>query len=93
MTLPIELNVVSKTTKVTPRAWKRAQDLAHKHGVRISDIVSLSLIYMDEAELVKLIEQQRQIVDAMPKAMRGLLRNMDKLDAKQRAELKKLLSD
>lgn len=91
--LPIDLTLVTKTTKVSAAAWERAQELKAKHGVRLSDIVSACLLYMPEEKLAEVVEEQSKLVDGLPKVVKGMLRNVDKLSDEERAMLRDILSD
>ena len=77
--LPIDLNLVTKTTKVSSKAWDRAQELKKKHDVRLSDVVSACLLYMPEDLLEEIVKKQSDAIDGLPKPVVGLLRNLDKL--------------
>jgi hypothetical protein len=88
--LPIDLTLKTVTTKVTPKAWDRAQELKDKHNVRLSDIISICLLYMPEDRLAQLIKEQDEAVEKLPKSVRGLLRDWDKLTEDQKAMLKDL---
>ena len=90
--LPIDLSLRTITTKVSVDAWVRAQSLKEKHGVRLSDVVSACLLYMPEAELAKIVEEQSKAVDGLPKEIRGMLRNVDKLSAEDKKILRDILS-
>lgn len=82
--LPIELALKTVSTKVAPSAWDRVDQLSSKLGCRKSDIVSIALLFMDEDVIKAKLEEQASALDKLPKAVRGLLRHMDKLDAEQR---------
>lgn len=89
--LPIDLSLKTVTTKVSVPAWDRAQELKDKFDCRLSDIVSACLLYMSEEELEKIMTQQAAAVNALPKSVRGLLRNLDKLSDEERTMLRDLL--
>lgn len=91
--LTIELALKTVSTKVAPSAWGRVDDLAAKFGCRKSDIVSIALLYMPEDEIKAKLDAQAAAIDELPKAVRGLLRHMDKLDAAQRKVVIDALSD
>lgn len=82
--LPIQLTLKTVSTKVAPAAWDRVDALAAQFGARKSDIVSACLLFMPEAEIKRVLDEQAAAMDALPKPVRGLLRHIDKLDAKQR---------
>lgn len=89
---PIELTVTTMTTKVAPAAQARLRELASKHGARISDVVSACLLFMPEEDLARILAEQKATLDALPKAVRGMVRNLDKLSEEDRAMLRDLLS-
>lgn len=91
--LPLELSLKTVSTKVTPAAWDRVGELAARLGVRKSDVVSGCLLFMDEGDLKAKLDEQAAAINALPKAVRGLLRNADKLDAKQRQVIIDALSE
>ena len=91
--LPIPLTLKTVSTKVAPQAWERVDALASKLGVRKSDVVSACLLYMPEDELKAKLDEQSAALEALPKAVRGLLRTVDKLDAAQRKVLIDALSN
>lgn len=91
--LKLELTLKTVTTKVTPAAWDRVDELAKKMGVRKSDIVSACLLFMPEEELARILAEQAAAVGKMPKFVQGLLRNMDKLGDAERKILRDVLSD
>lgn len=82
--LPIPLNSKTVSTKVAPSAWDRVDELAARLGCRKSDVVSIALLYLPEEVFIAQLDAQKAIIDALPKAVRGLLRHMDKLDEAQR---------
>lgn len=90
--LPIDLSLKTVTTKVSTKAWERAQLLKEKHGVRLSDIVSACLLYMPDEELDRIVKEQSEAVEALPKVVRGMLRNLDRLSDEDRAALRDILS-
>ncbi len=90
--LPIDLSLKTVSTKVSVKAWERAQELKQKHDVRLSDVVSACLLHMPEDILTDIFKEQQAIVDALPRAVKGLLGNIDKLDDAQRAMLRDILS-
>lgn len=89
--LPIDLSLKTVTTKVSAAAWDRAQELKAKHDCRLSDIVSACLLYMPDEEIARIIAEQNEAVERLPKSVRGLLRNLDKLTDDERAMLRGLL--
>ncbi|MEE3153952.1 MAG: hypothetical protein VX309_00300 [Pseudomonadota bacterium] len=91
--LPIDLNLVTKTTKVSAAAWDRAQELKQKHDVRLSDIVSACLLYMPEDLLEKIVKEQTEVLDNLPKPIIGLLRNVDKLSDDEIEMIRSILPD
>lgn len=90
--LKLELALKTVTTKVAPSAWDRAQALKEKTGKRLSDIVSVCLLYMPEAELERILAEQDAAVEKLPKSVKGLLRNLDKLGDAERQMLRDVLS-
>lgn len=90
---PIDLRLKTVTTKIAPSAWDRAQALKELYGVRLSDIVSACLLFMPEEELGALLARQKSAVDGLPKPIRGMLRNIDKLTDDEKAFLKEILSE
>lgn len=93
MNLKLELALRTVTTKVTPAAWDRAQRLKDKTGKRLSDIISVCLLFMPEDELIQILDEQDTMINAMPKAIRGFLRNADRLSEEERKMLMGILSD
>lgn len=91
--LPVELALKTVSTKVAPSAWERVDQIASKLGCRKSDVVSIALLFMDEDAIRAKLEEQARALNALPKAVRGLLRHMDKLDADQRKMVIAALSD
>ncbi|MGE8141871.1 hypothetical protein ACQKOE_07835 [Novosphingobium sp. NPDC080210] len=89
--LPIDLSLKTVTTKVSAAAWDRAQELKAKHDCRLSDIVSACLLYMPEEEIARIIAEQDEAVERLPKPVRALLRNMDKLTEDERAMIRDLM--
>ena len=83
--------IATKTVSanVSIAAIERVDALATKLGVRKSDIYSVCLLHMPEEEIASRIAGQIEAINALPKAVRGLLRSIDKLDEAQR----KLLID
>lgn len=89
--LPIDLSLKTVTTKVSNAAWDRAQELKTKFDCRLSDIVSVCLLYMPEDEIANIIAEHNAAVEKLPKQMRSLLRNIDQLSDDDRAMLRDLL--
>lgn len=89
--LPIDLPLRSVSTKVSVAAWDRAQELKDKLGCRLSDVVSAALLYIDEDKLRAIMTDQQAAIDALPKSVKGLLRNLDKLSDDERRMLRDLL--
>ena len=89
--LPIDLSLKTVTTKVSTQAWDRAQMLKQRHGCRLSDIVSVALLYIDDAQLSEILEEQNKAIEALPKSVRGLMSNLDKLTDVEREMLRELL--
>lgn len=89
--LPIDLSLKTVTTKVSNAAWDRAQELKAKHDCRLSDIVSACLLYMPEEEIARIIAEQDEAVERLPKPVRALLRNIDKLTEDERAMIRDLM--
>lgn len=91
-TPPIDLELKTVTTKVSVDAWERAQALKAKLGCRLSDVVSACLLFMPEDELEKILNNQSQIVNSLPKNVRGLLGNASKLSAEEKQMIVRILS-
>ncbi|SFJ51353.1 hypothetical protein SAMN03159338_1621 [Sphingomonas sp. NFR04] len=91
--LPIPLTTKTVSTKVAPDAWGRVGELAARLGARKSDIVSICLLFMDEELIEQKLAEQARALESMPKAVRGLLRDADKLNADQRRAIIEALSD
>lgn len=89
--LPIDLPLRSVSTKVSVAAWERAQFLKDQLGCRLSDVVSAALLYIDNATLEKVMADQKAAIDALPKPIRTLLKDLDSLSPEDRAALKDLL--
>lgn len=90
--LPIDLPIKSMTTKISVGAHDRLKDLADKHGVRISDVISACILYMPEDKLAQVLADQKIVLDALPKSVKGLLRNVDKMTDEERVMLRGILS-
>lgn len=89
--LPIDLQMVTKTTKVSVAAWDRAQQLKEKLGCRLADVVSAALLYIEEDRLKRILDDQQAALDELPKAVKMVLKNLDSLSEADREALKKLL--
>jgi hypothetical protein len=89
--LPIDLPMRTMTAKVSVGAHERLKALAEKHGFLIQDVLSACLLHMPEVQLVELLKTQKERVDALPKAVRGMLRNLEKLSDAERAMLRDIL--
>jgi hypothetical protein len=89
--LQIDLPIKTMTTKVSHGAHARLKHLSEKHGFLIQDVLSACLLHMPEDELVRILTQHKVALDALPKAARAVLKNLDALSDEERAELKKLL--
>lgn len=89
--LPIDLPVKSVTTKVSPEAWERAQQLKDKFGARLSDVLSACLLYMPEEKLKKILQDQNEAVNNLPKSVIGTMRNIDKLSDEEKQMLRDIL--
>lgn len=92
MKLLIDLPLRTATTKISLGAYERWKKLAEKYGARMSDVISACLLHMPEEELARILVEQKKAVDGLPKAVKGLMRNLDKLSDDERDMLKKLLS-
>jgi hypothetical protein len=90
--IPLELALKTVSTKVTPAAWERAQALKDKTGKRLSDVVSACLLYMPEDKLIEILEQQDKAVAALPRSVRGMMRDADKLSDDEKKMLIDMLS-
>lgn len=92
--LPIDLSLKTVTTKVATNAWERVQELKRQRpGVRLSDLVSVCLLYMPEAELDRILAEQAGKLASLPKPIQALLKNLDTLTAADREMLRDLFSD
>ena len=94
MTKPlIGLALTTKTTKVTPEAWERANALKDELGCRLSDIVSACLLFMPSDELKRIIAENQAAIDKLPRAVVGAMRNVDKMSAAEKKMLIDVLKD
>lgn len=91
--LPIDLPLRTMTSKVSIGAHERLKQLAAKHGARMSDVLSACLLHMPEEELVRILAEQGRALDALPKSVKGLMRNLDKLDDAEKKMLRDVLGD
>lgn len=91
MKLLIDLPLQTMTSKVSPDAHARLKMLAKKYSARMSDVLSACLLHMSEKELARILVEQKRAVDGLPKDVKGLLRNMNKLDDEQKKLLRELL--
>lgn len=89
--LPIDLSLKTVTTKVSTQAWERAQELKLRHDCRLSDIVSVALLYIDEDQLGEILKEQNRAIEALPKSVKSLMSNLDKLTDVDREMLRDLL--
>lgn len=89
--LPIDLPIKSMTTKVSVGAHDRLKELAAKHDARMSDVISACILYMPDAQLAKILAEQKEVLDSLPKAIKGLLRNVDKMTDEERAMIRDIL--
>lgn len=92
MSLPIDLPLRTMTSKVSLGAHERLKRLAEKTGARMSDVLSACLLHMPEAELERILAEQKKAVDGLPKSVKGLMRNLDRLSDQEREMLRQLLS-
>lgn len=91
MKLLIDLPLRTMTSKVSLDAHARLKALAKKYSARMSDVLSACILHMPEEELARIITEQKRAVDGLPKDVKGLLRNLDKLDDEQKKMLRELL--
>ena len=89
--LPIDLPLKTMTAKVSIAAHDRLKELADKHDARMSDVLSACLLHMDETYLATILALQKEMIDRLPKAVKGMLRNVDKLSDEDRALLRDIL--
>jgi hypothetical protein len=89
--LPIDLSLRTMTAKVSVGAHERLKQLADKHHAKMQDVLSACLLHMDEDRLVEILDAQEAAVDGLPKAVKAMLRNVDKLSDAERALLKDIL--
>lgn len=92
MNLPIDLSMKTMTNKVSVGAYDRLRELADKHGFKIQDVLSACILHMPEDKLVKVLTEQQKKLDTLPKPMKAMLKNIDKLSEKDRAMLRDMLS-
>ena len=92
MKLLIDLPLRTMTSKVSLDAHARLKKLAKKYSARMSDVLSACLLHMPEDELVRILNAQKKAVDGLPKSVKGLLTNMEKLSDEERKMLRELLS-
>jgi hypothetical protein len=93
MSLPIDLPLRTMTSKVSLGAHERLKKLAGEHGARMSDVLSACLLHMPEAQLAKILAEQKKAIDNLPKSVKGLMRNMDKLSEAEKKMLRDLLGE
>lgn len=89
--LPIDLSLKTVTTKVSVNAWERAQRLKESYGVRLSDVISAALLHIPEGDLARIFKEQSAAVDKLPRAIRAMLQNVDKLSEEERQTLRDIL--
>ncbi len=89
--LPVDLALQTVTVKVSKDAWERAQKLKSKFGVRLSDVVSVALLYIPETDMERVLNEQKTLVDNLPKSVRGMLRDVDKLSPAERKAIRDIL--
>lgn len=90
--LPIDLPVRSMTTKISVGAQARLKERAAEHGVRMSDVLSACVLYMDEDRLAEILAEQKAVLDSLPKWAKGLLRNVETLSDEEREMLREIFS-
>jgi predicted RecB family endonuclease len=91
--LPIDLPLKTITTKISVAAEKRAQLLKKQLGCRLSDVYSACILYADVALLKKIMDDQKVALDALPKSVQSVLKDLDKLSAEDREALRNLLDE
>ncbi len=89
--LPIDLPLKTMTTKISVAAHERLKALAEKYDARISDVLSASLLHIEETKLERILADQKSAVDALPKSVKGVMRNAEKLTAEEREMIRKIL--
>lgn len=89
--LQIDLPIKTMTSKVSVNAHARLKDLAERHGFLIQDVLSACLLHMPEQELVRILEEHKAAVDALPRAAKAVLKSLDAMTAADREAIKKLL--
>jgi bisphosphoglycerate-dependent phosphoglycerate mutase len=89
--LPIDLPLKTVTTKISVAAEQRAQELKKELGCRLSDVYSAALLYADVALLRRIMDDQKVALDALPKSVQAVLKNLDKLSDADRKALRDLL--
>lgn len=72
------------SAKVSIAAIDRIDTLAKKYGLLKTDIVTACILAMSDDDIVAAVTDQVRLVNSLPKGVRGLLRQMDKLDDAQR---------
>jgi hypothetical protein len=89
--LPIDLPLKTMTAKVSVGAHARMKELSDKHCIKMQDVLSACLLHMPEAQLLSIIETQKERLAAMPPAVRKMLKNIDTLSDADRAMLRDIL--
>lgn len=79
------------TAKVDPAAQARLKELAARHGARVQDVLSACLLFMPEDLLAERLKERAEQIEALPKPMRQLLKDLDKLSPADREALKDIL--
>lgn len=85
--LPIPLRLKTVTTKVSSESWSEIQELAKKHGFRISDVLAACIVIAQENEIVALLKEQQEVIERIPKPLLGIMRNQERLSDHDRQML------
>lgn len=80
-----ETTVVS--ARVAVSSWEKVRAMSKK-GFTITDILSAMIELANEEQVVKMLEERKSKIDALPKSMQGVLRDTQLSDAQKEAMLK-----
>jgi antitoxin component of RelBE/YafQ-DinJ toxin-antitoxin module len=82
------------SVRVDVAAWDRANQLAKRFGVRLSDVVSLALICWDDDQgfMTESLKERAETLSTASTTVASLVKKAGKLSPAERAALKRALS-
>jgi len=92
MNLPIDLPLKTVSTKVSVKAWDQAHVFAKEYEVRISDVLSACLLHMPPEKLREILQRQAEVLDSLPKVVRGVMRHAPTLSDDEKKLLREALA-